>query len=107
MKLVRTNDAVSAQPFPGVTRETLAYGEQAMLTRNTFAAGASLAAHAHPHEQVTYVIAGELKLTIGAETLRLLPGDSVCVPSNVSHAASVEVHTVVLDAFAPPREDFL
>ena len=107
MKLVRTNDALSAQPFPGVTRETLAYGERAMLTRNTFAAGAVLAAHAHPHEQVTYVIAGELTLTVGDETFTLKPGDSICVPPNVAHAAAAEVDTVVLDAFAPPREDFL
>ena len=107
MKLVRSNDTISARPFPGVTRETLAYGERAMLTRNSFAAGAELAAHAHPHEQVTYVIAGELRLTVGDKTLLLKPGDSVCVPPNVAHAAAAEVHTVVLDAFAPPREDFL
>ncbi|MGI6380074.1 MAG: cupin domain-containing protein [Anaerolineae bacterium] len=107
MKVVRSNKTVSAQPFPGVTRETLAHGGQAMLTRNSFAAGAVLAAHAHPHEQVTYVIAGELRLTVGDKTLLLKPGDSVCVPPNVAHAAAAEVDTVVLDAFAPPREDFL
>ncbi len=107
MKVVRSNKTVAAQPFPGVIRETLAYGERAMLTRNTFAAGASLAAHAHPHEQVTYVIAGELLLTVGDETFLLKPGDSICVPPNVSHAAAAEVDTVVLDAFAPPREDFI
>jgi len=107
MKLVRTDNAVTACPFKGVTRETLAWGKKLMLTRNTFDAGASLAAHAHPHEQVTYVLEGELELTIGEETVRLSPGDSVSVPSNVPHAASVKERTVVLDAFSPPREDFL
>lgn len=107
MKVIRTDSAPTAHPFTGVMRETLAFGDKIMLTRNTFDAGASLATHAHPHEQVTYVLEGALELTVGEETLHLLPGDSVCVPPNVPHAAAVNERTVVLDAFAPPREDFL
>jgi len=107
MKLVRTDNAQTAEPFPGVKRETLAWGEELMLTRNTFDAGASLAAHAHPHAQVTFVLEGELDLTIGDEKVHLSPGDSVSVPPNVPHAASVTVRTVVLDAFAPARKDFV
>jgi quercetin dioxygenase-like cupin family protein len=65
-------------------------------------------AHSHPHEQVSYVAAGELILVMGAEKTRLSAGDLFTVPANVPHAVqTLSAHVRLIDAFNPIREDFL
>ena len=39
--------------------------------------------HSHPHEQVSYVAAGEIILVMGAEKTRLSAGDLFTVPADV------------------------
>jgi len=39
--------------------------------------------HSHPHEQVSYVAAGEIILVMGAEKTRLSSGDLFTVPADV------------------------
>jgi quercetin dioxygenase-like cupin family protein len=64
--------------------------------------------HSHPHEQVSYVAAGELILVMGAEKTRLSAGDLFTVPANVPHAVqALSAHVRLIDAFNPIREDFL
>ena len=64
--------------------------------------------HSHPHEQVSYVAAGELILVMGTEKTRLSAGDLFTVPANVPHAVqTLSAHVRVIDAFNPIREDFL
>lgn len=64
--------------------------------------------HSHPHEQVSYVAAGELILVMGAEKTRLSAGDLFTVPANVPHAVqTLTPHVRLVDAFNPIREDFL
>ena len=64
--------------------------------------------HSHPHEQVSYVAAGELILVMGEERTRLSAGDLFTVPANVPHAVqTLSPHVRLIDAFNPIREDFL
>jgi quercetin dioxygenase-like cupin family protein len=64
--------------------------------------------HSHPHEQVSYVAAGELILVMGGEKTRLSTGDLFTVPANVPHAVqTLSAHVRLIDAFNPIREDFL
>lgn len=64
--------------------------------------------HSHPHEQVSYVAAGELILLMGDEKVHLKPGDLFTVPSNRPHSVqSLTPHVRIIDAFNPIREDFL
>ena len=64
--------------------------------------------HSHPHEQASYVAAGELVLHMGGEKIRLKEGDLFTVPSGVPHAVqTLTPHVRVVDAFNPVREDFL
>lgn len=58
-----------------------------MLMRAEGQAGSPLAAHAHPHEQITLVISGRLQLRIKEEWLELGPGDIAHVPSGIEHKA--------------------
>jgi quercetin dioxygenase-like cupin family protein len=64
--------------------------------------------HSHPHEQVSYVAAGEIILVMGEEKTRLSEGDLFTVPANVPRAAVQTLSPRPLDRpFSPIREDFL
>lgn len=91
---------------PGAVLRPFA-GEQLMLLRAEGKAGSPLAAHAHPHEQITLVISGRLRMRVGEEWLELGTGDIVHVPSNVEHEVFFLEDTVVFDAFHPVRQDLL
>lgn len=82
-------------------------GEQLMLMRVEGKAGSPLAPHAHPHEQITLVLSGRLRLRIGVEWLELGPGDIAHIPSGVEHEAFLIEDSLVFDAFHPVRQDLL
>ncbi len=51
-----------------------------------FDAGSAIHEHSHPQEEVYEVIEGELEITIGGETRRLVRGCVGIVPSNTLHS---------------------
>lgn len=64
--------------------------------------------HSHPHEQMSYVAAGEIIIHIGDKTKRLGPGDMFTVPPDVPHTVQLLTeHVRLVDTFTPIREDFL
>jgi quercetin dioxygenase-like cupin family protein len=69
-------------------------------------AGAMLAEHKHPHEQVVNVIEGELELTVEGKPHSLTPGKVMVLPPNVPHAGRAVTDCRVVDVFHPVREDF-
>lgn len=68
--------------------------------------GSILPSHSHLHEQVTFVIEGELEMTVGNETYHLIPGTAQVIPSNVSHSAIAKKACTVIDVFTPSRDDY-
>ncbi len=92
--------------MPGVERRTLGCTEQAMLVEWRFEAGRALPLHDHPHDQVGYLIQGEMEMEIGGEVSVFHAGDSWAIPGGVPHRASFPVASVVIDCFTPPREDY-
>jgi quercetin dioxygenase-like cupin family protein len=92
----------------GATRQVLSYGGGMMLVQFSFEAGITAPIHSHPHEQLGYVVEGELDLLMeGQDTVRLHKGASYYVPPNVKHGVVIHAPTVLIDAFTPMREDFL
>ena len=64
--------------------------------------------HSHPHEQMSYVVAGELIAYIGDDKQQLGPGDMFTVPPDVMHSVQLlSGHVRLVDCFTPLREDFL
>ena len=64
--------------------------------------------HAHPHEQITYVVTGEVNFFLDGEPTHLVPGDMVTIPPNVEHTIQpLTKHVRLLDAFHPLRQDFI
>ena len=85
-------------------------GERIMLAHVDLQKGCVVPQHAHVHEQVSYVLGGHLRLTVGedgSEVYDLRAGDVVVLSSNVPHAAVALEDTMVLDVFSPPREDWI
>jgi len=64
--------------------------------------------HSHPHEQMSYVVAGELIVHIGETKEKLGPGDMFAVPPDVEHTVQLLTeHVRLVDCFTPLREEFL
>lgn len=104
-RVERLRESDPLELAPGVSMRPL-FGEGAMLNLLEFEPGAAVAPHSHPHEQLGYVLEGELVLTIAGEERRLGPGDAYALPGGVEHAARAEGRCVVLDVFHPVREDY-
>lgn len=90
-----------------LTRRNLAYGGSLMMVEVEIPRGEMAPAHAHPHEQVSYLLSGRAAARIGDDRYTLQPGDSLYVPSGVEHEVQALDDCRVLDVFTPQREDFL
>jgi quercetin dioxygenase-like cupin family protein len=62
--------------------------------------------HSHPHEQVTYVIAGRFEFTVGDESTVLEPGMAALIPAGAAHGGRTITACRVIDVFAPARDDY-
>ena len=90
-----------------IRMKTRVFGAQTLMAEFRLEAGADLPAHAHPHEQTGYLVAGRIDLTIGEETHTVQPGGSWCIPGDVVHGAYAHEDSVAVEVFTPVREDYL
>ncbi|MEN3752440.1 cupin domain-containing protein [Mangrovibacter yixingensis] len=91
----------------GVSRRILAHDGNMMAVEVHFETGAVGPMHNHPHEQLTYVLAGEFEFTIGDETHVVTAGDTLYKQPNIMHGCVCLKAGKLLDTFTPIREDFL
>ena len=68
--------------------------------------GTKMAEHNHMHEQITYIIEGQLDMVIGGKPCSLTAGMYYIIPSNVPHGAFAVTDCKVIDVFNPTREDY-
>ena len=87
--------------FPRVSLHSIG-GEQVLLCRVSYEAGAHVPRHSHEHtEQVMYVLDGELEMTVGDESRRLGPGDVVVVNRGVEHELHSDAGCTFFEALSP------
>ena len=91
----------------GVTLKNLTHGIKTHLTEVHLKKGAIIPEHKHPHEQTGYLLTGKLKFFSGEKDAVALPGDSWTFPGDTMHGAEALENTIVLECFAPAREDYL
>lgn len=103
----RWADATPVEMLPGLIRRTLGTTDGLMLTEFRSEAGVELPLHQHPHIQVGYLISGELALTIDGERMVFGPGDSWAIPGDVPHSATFLAESVIVETFAPMRDDYV
>lgn len=91
----------------GITRQTLAYGDQTSMFRFRLDAGSRIPLHSHPHEQTGLMVSGRARFTIAGEVSEVGPGDSWCIAGGVEHALDVVDDSVIVEVFSPVREEYL
>ena len=84
----------------------LLHGDNSTLAVWDIKKGSALPEHHHFHEQITYVLEGQLQMTIGGETTVFTAGCVHVIPSNVPHSAIALTDCKVIDSFAPARDDY-
>jgi quercetin dioxygenase-like cupin family protein len=62
--------------------------------------------HTHPHEQITYLLEGEMHFIVGDERTLMKPGDIAIIPGMVPHGGHTVTRCRVIDAFVPARDDY-
>lgn len=83
-------------------------GSRIMFSLVRLEPGAVMPDHHHPHEQLGYVVEGSMVLNIAGDERNLQPGDAYTIPGDVVHrAVGGPAGCLVLDAFNPPREEYL
>ena len=106
-KWVIRTDITDTQPSPGITRSVLAYCDSVMCVENKYEKGAVGPLHSHPHTQITYILSGEFKFTIGDETRIVKTGDTLLKQNGIEHGCVCLESGAMLDIFTPMREDFV
>lgn len=99
-------EAAQVEMLPGVHRRTMAITDESMLCEFFIERDALVPSHNHMNDQVGYVISGKIEMTIGDIVRACDPGDSYAIPGGVTHSARALQHTVVIDVFSPPRDDY-
>jgi quercetin dioxygenase-like cupin family protein len=92
---------------PGVTRKILGYDDALMMVVVKFETGAIGALHHHPHRQVSYVAAGKFDAEIDGVKRTIKAGDCFFVAPDLEHGVVALEPGMLIDVFAPAREDFL
>ena len=83
------------------------FGDALMLNLVELDPNSDVPLHSHPHEQMGYVLEGEINLIVEGVDHWLGPGDAFQVPGGVEHAAKGGAAGCrVLDVFHPVREDY-
>ncbi|MFD2654990.1 MULTISPECIES: cupin domain-containing protein [Gracilibacillus] len=95
------------QAEPGVTRKIHEPGDQLMMMEVSFEEGAEGSAHSHPHEQLTYCLAGKLAFHVDGKEVIVEQGESLRIPSDAVHGVKALTKSKLLDVFTPLREDLL
>ena len=81
-------------------------GETCQLIWAKFEPGGTYALHSHSHEQMSVVVSGRMRLTVGEEVRDVGPGDMWYAPANVKHGGEIlgDDPVVFIDVYAPPSK---
>jgi quercetin dioxygenase-like cupin family protein len=92
---------------PGVVRRVFS-GDGATLAFTTLEPGHAPHPHSHPHEQIVYVLSGQLRFVVGDEEAVVGTGDLLVVPPGVEHWAETIGDEPALDlsVFSPRRDEY-
>ncbi len=70
--------------------------------------GSLLPEHKHLHEQISYILEGEVEATVSASSKTLRPGDIYSVKSNVSHSCrALEQPVKIIVASSPLLQNYV
>lgn len=102
---VRSFAGDADEVLDGVHLAQLVAGDRASVQHFRIEPGTTVDTHSHKHEQLGWLVAGELVFTVDGEEHHVISDDSYAIPGEEPHAAENrgEVDAVGIEVFAPPR----
>ncbi len=105
------HDQTPLTPMGDCGKYYVAHGENAMLLAVEFSdcpTDEPIPLHSHPHEQITYVVEGEIIFYLDGEPHRMQAGDMIVTPPNVPHTIRMlSPRFRAVDVFTPLRDDLI
>jgi quercetin dioxygenase-like cupin family protein len=98
-------DIPAKQLMEGITGH-YAHGSNMSFGYVTVKAGTQMPVHQHVHEQITYILEGQLDMFIDGQKHSLTAGMYYVLPSNIPHGAHAVTDCTVIDVFSPAREEY-
>jgi len=106
IEVIPSNNQTMTTPEPGLRRQVMSYSSSMMLVRHSMTSGWVGTRHSHPHEQMVYVVSGQIRFEHPGGIVDARAGDCFLVPGGVKHQASALEDSEVLDIFTPMREEY-
>jgi quercetin dioxygenase-like cupin family protein len=103
-------DSMKKERVTDMLERRLITGDRMMLAHVYLKKGCIVPKHSHENEQLTYILEGALKFSIGedrSEEITVRAGEVLLIPSNIPHRAEALEETLDVDVFSPPRQDWL
>lgn len=100
-------DEIALEKVTEMISRKVVTGEREMLAQIWLKRGAIVPMHDHESEQLTYILRGALRFTIGGEEFIVREGEVLHIPSWVPHQAEALDDTFELDVFSPIRQDWI
>lgn len=94
------------QIFGSAIRGRYHHGDRLTIGAVELDADTVIPMHDHPHEQVTYLLEGQMHFVVGEETLTMKPGDIATIPGGIPHGGRTVSPCRVIDVFVPARDDY-
>ena len=87
----------------------LTTGEQIQLVWAKFEPDGTYATHDHPYEQISVMLKGRMRLTVGDQVRDIGPGDMWYAPAGVAHGGEFlgDQAVVFIDVYGPPSASIL
>lgn len=99
------DDTPERELAPGITGRYF-HGENVTYGRVRIRRGSLMPMHSHPHEQVTHIHEGTLRMVVGGVTHTLKAGHLLAIPPDIPHSAEALTDVDLTDVFTPVREDY-
>ncbi|MFB6310512.1 MAG: cupin domain-containing protein [Salinirussus sp.] len=104
-EIFRGGERPSIEPCDGYEVVPLGANDLMSIGRMHFEPGVSIPEHAHPHQQLGFIYAGELTFHVDGEATVLRPGDGYALAGNEPHWGENAGEEPVAGIFvhSPPR----
>jgi quercetin dioxygenase-like cupin family protein len=103
-------DDLPKEPLKEDLSRRLISGERMMIAQVFLEQGCIVPQHSHENEQLTYILEGKLRFSLGedeSEVVEVGAGEVLHIPSWLPHKAEALETTLDVDVFSPPRQDWL
>jgi quercetin dioxygenase-like cupin family protein len=91
---------------PGIVRQHV-HGFESTFSRWEVEAGGQVPMHSHHNEQVTLLLSGSAEVMSDEQRITLKAGDMLTLPPNVPHGYTFTEKSIVIEFFAPRRQDWI